>query len=407
MRRTQAVRWQLQYVDAEGVRRYRNFGTKAEAQKHETKVRGELVDGTHTPDSTSITVTEAGDLWLKSCEADGLQAVTLKGYREYLNLHIKPTLGTTKLSRLTRPMVETFKDEMVKKRSRVLARKVVSALGAILKDAMRRGLLAQNVAAGVRVEERRAEDYDDEDRIDDIDRIPAPEEVGQMLRKAEEMWPLIMEVEGDDGELVRRPIPWHPLLMVAAFTGLRISEVLGLTWQNIDLRAGLVKVRRRVDFKRGLGPVKSRMGKREVPIPAAAIRVLKEWKMACPPTDLDLVFPFWDKQPMHYNVARKQCMVPVQVACGWSKARPAIEAKDGKKRRIPLPEVRYGFHDLRHFAASMFIEMGWNAKRIQAVMGHSTIQMTFDLYGHLFARRENNVDAMSAFESSVFGRGGR
>lgn len=398
------TRWQVRYRDQGGQQRSRQFRTKKEAEAFETRTRGEMVTGTHTPDATSITVAEAADLWLQTCEGESLQASTLKGYKEFVKNHIKPALGTVKLSRLSRPQVVAFKTAMVEKRSRVTARKVVSALGAILKDSMMRGLLAQNVAAGVRVESRRAEDFDEENDTDTIDRIPSPDEIGDMLRAAERMWPLVMEVEGDDGETVRRPTPWYPLLTVAAFTGLRISEVLGLAWSNIDLRTGLVKVRRRVNFKRDLGPVKSKTGRREVPIPPMAIRVLKEWKMACPPNELDLVFPFWDKKPMHYNVARKQCMVPIQVACGWSKTRPAIEAKDGKKRRIPLPEVRYGFHDLRHFAASMFIDLGWNAKRVQAVMGHSTITMTFDLYGHLFDRKHDNADAMAAFESSVFGR---
>jgi integrase len=94
---------------------------------------------------------------------------------------------------------------------------------------------------------------------------------------------------------------------------------------------------------------------------------------------------------MHYNVARKQCFRPLQVAAGLV---------DGEPVKVP----RYGFHDLRHFAASMFIELGWNAKRIQVVMGHSTITMTFDLYGHLLDTQTDHSDAMAALENSLLGK---
>lgn len=391
------TRWQVRYRDAGGKQRARQFRTKKEAEAFETRTRGELATGVHTPDAASVTLAEAADLWLETCDGESLQASTLKGYREYVNLHIKPALGSIKLARLTRPHVAEFKTAMVEKRSRVTARKVVSALGAILKDAMTRGLVAQNVASEIRIKTRRAEDFDSDDDRDAIDRIPSPAEVGDLLRAAERLWPLSM-VKGEDAA---RPTPWHPLLMVAAFTGMRISEVLGLAWTNVDLRGGNVSVRRRVNFKRELGPVKSKSGRREIPIPPMTVKLLREWKVACPKTDLDLVFPFWDGQPMHYNVARKQCLVPVQVECGWATAGAA---KGNRQQQKPLPKTRYGFHDLRHFAASMFIDLGWNAKRVQAVMGHSTITMTFDLYGHLFDRKQDSSGAMAAFESSVFGK---
>lgn len=396
--------WQVDYKDQGGKRRSRQFKTKKEAEAYETKVRNEVVFGIHTPDSTSITVAEAAKLWLETCEGESLQPVTLKGYREYVKLHINPRLGAVKVSRLTRPQVETFKDELLKVRSRVLTRKVVAALGAILKEAMRRGLLAHNVAVGVMVKERRAEDFDEADSdIDDVDRIPTKEEVRMMLEKAGELWPLsIMETDVKTGEQKTRPIPWRPLITVTAFTGMRISEVLGLTWQNVDLRTGLVKVRKRVDYRRQVGPVKSKMGRREIPIPPAAVQLLREWKMACPPSEMGLVFPFWDGQPMHYNVARKQCLRPLLIACGLvekPKAKPNPEETE-KPDAKPI----YGFHDLRHFAASMFIELGWNAKRIQALMGHSTITMTFDLYGHLLDRQTDHSSAMAALESSLFGK---
>jgi integrase len=65
-------------------------------------------------------------------------------------------------------------------------------------------------------------------------------------------------------------------------------------------------------------------------------------------------------------------------------------------------EDRYNFHMLRHAAASLFIAyLGWTPKRIQTVMGHSSVQMTFDLYGHLFEDKEADREAMAKLEAAV------
>ena len=60
------------------------------------------------------------------------------------------------------------------------------------------------------------------------------------------------------------------------------------------------------------------------------------------------------------------------------------------------------FHDLRHAAASLFIEQGWQAKKVQAIMGHNSIQMTFDLYGHLWKTPEDDAAAMNEIEKRLF-----
>jgi integrase len=62
----------------------------------------------------------------------------------------------------------------------------------------------------------------------------------------------------------------------------------------------------------------------------------------------------------------------------------------------------YGFHALRHAAASLFIaHLGWTPKRVQTVMGHASIQMTYDRYGHLFEDRESDREAMKKLEAAV------
>ena len=63
---------------------------------------------------------------------------------------------------------------------------------------------------------------------------------------------------------------------------------------------------------------------------------------------------------------------------------------------------RYTMHDFRHAAASLWIENGLDAKRIQTLMGHSSIQMTFDTYGHLFDQQCRNANDAAAIERALF-----
>ena len=62
---------------------------------------------------------------------------------------------------------------------------------------------------------------------------------------------------------------------------------------------------------------------------------------------------------------------------------------------------KYGLHSLRHAAASLFIEQGFSPKRVQALLGHSTIQMTFDVYGHLFPSADGDQVAMSHLQARL------
>ncbi len=66
-------------------------------------------------------------------------------------------------------------------------------------------------------------------------------------------------------------------------------------------------------------------------------------------------------------------------------------------------QPKYGLHSLRHAAASLFIEQGFSPKRVQTLMGHSSIQMTFDTYGHLFPAADDDRVAMSQLQARLVG----
>ena len=87
------------------------------------------------------------------------------------------------------------------------------------------------------------------------------------------------------------PERWRPLLLTAIFTGLRSSELRGLRWEDVDLKAGELHVRQRADRYNVIGSPKSKAGHRAVPLGPEVRNVLREWKLRCPRSELGLVFP--------------------------------------------------------------------------------------------------------------------
>jgi hypothetical protein len=85
--------WIVNYTDQAGKRRLKTFDKKKSADEFDASMRNELRTGIHTPDSSSITVSKAGDRWLVACENAGLERTTVDAYRSHLNLHITPFLG--------------------------------------------------------------------------------------------------------------------------------------------------------------------------------------------------------------------------------------------------------------------------------------------------------------------------
>ena len=113
-----------------------------------------------------------------------------------------------------------------------------------------------------------------------------------------------------------------PFIMTAIMTGLRSSELRGLRWQDIDFDAALISVNQRADQWGVIGPPKSHAGYRTIPVPAALIAILKEWKLASRPNPLDLAFPSATGTPLlHQNMIRR-LFIPLQVKAGL--ARPAF-----------------------------------------------------------------------------------
>ena len=128
---------------------------------------------------------------------------------------------------------------------------------------------------------------------------------------------------------------WRPLLVTAMLTGLRASELRGLTWDNVDFEKRLIRVRQRADAYNVMGSPKSKAGRRDVPMSPMVVNVLKEWRLACPKGKLNLAFPTTKGGVMHAPDILRRCWYPLLKACGL------VGAED---------KPVYDFHHLRHAA---------------------------------------------------------
>lgn len=360
--------WIADYFDQTGKRHIKTCKSKREADRWLVEVRHEVARGIHTPARSSPTVLKAGEAWIDQADRDGLERSTTREYRRHLTMHIGPFLGATKLADLSPASVEALRDNLHNKGcSADMIGRVVGSLGMILGSAMSRGQIARNVVRDIGRKRHARLAKRHEKKLELGVDYPTKDEIRAMLAA----------VQGR----------WRPLVITAVFTGLRASELRGLRWSDVDLEGAALQVRQRADRWNVMGSPKSATSQREVPLAPMVVNALKEWRLACPKGPLDLVFPNSKGKVMALGSIHYRGLVPLQQATGCLNA-------DGAPK--------YSMHSLRHVAASLFIEQNFLPKRVQALMGHSTIQMTFDTYGHLFPH-DDDQEAMRQLQARLIG----
>jgi integrase len=360
------VWWLADYSDGAGRRHQRRFKTKKEAAAHHDQMKVAIRAGHHVALPHDLTIAGAAAKWLRKVDADARERATLKTYREHV-AHILPRIGNQKLAKMTKGHVEHFRDGLLsgdRAVSRDMAAKLLRSLKSILK-VNGVGHLGDHVRVELpkRLQEKLEVGRD----------IPTREEVARLVQKA-------------------KPGKMRTLIMTVASTGLRASELRGLRWADVDLKASEVHVRQRADRFNTIGAPKSASSRRTVPIGPEVVHALKEWKIACPKGALDLVFPTGAATvENHSNLLRD--LDRVMVAAG-------VVDKNGAPK--------YAAHGFRHFFASWCINpktaggRELTPKVVQSLLGHSSIVMTLDRYGHLFPGGTDRAELASA-EKALFG----
>jgi integrase len=385
--------WVCEYRDRDGKWRLKTFPREKDAKAWEATTLVGVKAGTHTPDSMSITVREAVQAWIDNARTNNRERSTIQQYELHRDGYLCPATGgfmvdgrplaDLKLSRLTTPIVDEFRKHLLTHHSRAMARKVLKSLRDVLARAQIAGKIAVNVALAVKIEAETRDSL----RVDEGKDYPTHGEVRAILAAATD--------------------PWSILLTTDAQTGLRASELRGLAWDHINFDKMVIEVRERADAWNQMGDVKRSSSNRDVPMTPELAAMLREWKVRCPryrdpetgESRLWLVFPNGvGNHESHANITNRG------LYAAQLKAEPPVVIKR-KNRRTGKVELRpkYGIHALRHYFASCIIAAGFTPKRCQALLGHASITMTFDVYGHLFPNDADDATKMAKASGFVNG----
>ncbi|MBI4235858.1 MAG: site-specific integrase [Chloroflexi bacterium] len=298
--------------------------------------------------------------WLEDSARQTLRPRTFTDYQRIVRLHIAPEIGRTPLARLTAPDIQGL---LNRKRASGLSVSRVHAVYAVLSRSLRQAerwsLVSRNVA-----------------RLVDV-----PKPLGS---KVEPFPPAQLRAFLDSVSGHRLAA----LFVLAASTGMREGEVLGLAWDAVDLGRGMLQVRaslQRIDGRLQLVEPKTERSRRTIALPAMTMAALRAHKARQLEERLK-AGPLWDDDLG--LVFTTELGKPIDGG-NLLRAYKRLLSKAG------LPERR--FHDLRHSVATALFAQGVHLRKVADLLGHSQIAVTSEIYTHsIEAGLQEVADTMDA-----------
>jgi integrase len=213
---------------------------------------------------------------------------------------------------------------------------------------------------------------------------------------------MILTPEQAFAVLEKMPQPERTLTLLDASTGLRISECLGLQWLDVDFDNGTITVRRTWTCGQ-VGAPKSKASKAPVPMHPLLAGFMQEWKQQTPYSGPEnwvfASFRLKGKKPRAANVLVEDYLRPAAARAGILKS----EMKEGRMEECD--PRRFGFHNLRHSLASFLVRIGTDPKTVQALLRHSDVKTTLQLYVHSVS--EDRMAAQGHFLQAMLGNAGK
>jgi integrase len=355
--------------DGRRVRRWHSgYRTKKDAERARTELLARLDQGSYVEPSRLTLATFLREQWLPGL-ATRVRPTTLHSYRTNLERYVLPRIGQVTLQRLTPAHLNGLYTALQAAGGRdggPLSARTVQAVHMTVRkalgDAARWGLVARNVAQ--------------------LADPPSPKRADMRTWTAAQLRAFLEHVEAE-----RLAALW----MLAASTGMRRGEVLGVRWVDIDLDLARVAVRQTLVLAGRqvvVSEPKTSRGRRSIALDPRTVAALRAWKaaqaaerLAWGPSWVDsgLVFTREDGTPIHPE---------------WLS-----DAFEWRVRAAGLPRLR--FHDLRHTHASLGLAAGVPVKVMSERLGHATSSFTADAYQHVTPALEEQ--AASTVARLVFG----
>ncbi len=319
-----------------------------------------------TDSKSSInTVAKAAGLWLDICEKvgrDGRETVepqTLVEYKRRAKV-ITEYQWASNLQSIKPTDIVQFRTWLLENKSRDLAKRTLSSLHSIFIEMKVQGHITHDPVSGIQI---RISGRHEKPEV----KILTDKEMKRLLTATDTL-------KNKNKYMEKAWRRYQPMIYLAVFSGLRPSEYDGLTWDNVTRES--VTVTQRADKKGIIGAVKSRAARRTVYLPRIVTDMLYDWKNYCPDSMDNLVFPTITGKPLLIDNIRQSCWLPLLKEAG-------LLVYEGDK-----PKPKYTLYSLRHYYASKLIESKKDSKFIQEMMGHSSIELTYNVYGHLIGGKE-------------------
>jgi integrase len=355
----------LAEVMVDGKRLYHTAATKRDANKWIRDTVGKAEAGLLPADGGKTTLAQFLARWM-AAKKTSIKPKTADLYEYTIRCHILPTLGDVKVSGLTGDQLQALYAD---KLSAGLSARTVEIMHRLLHGALayavKYNLAPRNVADAV---------------------IPPKPARRAMTVWTAEQASAFLSATADD----RLHAPYAVLI----YGGLRLGELLGLRWSDIDLVAGRLHVQRTLQrLKHGQGLVvgepKSSHGRRQIALPSVVVDVLKRWRI---------------RQKEERLLAGER-WVDTGYVFTTSVGTPMEQSNfnhyfDRTATRLGLPPIRV--HDLRHTCATMLLSQGVHPKVVQEMLGHSQISLTMDTYSHVLPTMQD--EAARTLERVLRGR---
>jgi integrase len=331
----------------DGKKIRKTFPTSAAAQLWRADTQVGVGRGT-TRAPVPTTLREASESWVEGAKNGSIRnrsghqykPSAIRGYEAALRVRILPDYGGMKLSDIRRVDVQDMADRFLAQGlDPSTVRNLLMPLRAIYRRAISRGEVAVNPTTSLELPATTGR----------RERFANPSEAAALLEAVDQ----------------RDRVIWA----TALYGGLRRGELLALRWDDVDLDAGVVRVERSWDIhERCVVEPKSRAGRRTVPI-ASPLRALFAAHRLASPTLEGLVFGRSPTTPFD--------------------SAALVRRANAKWREAGLPPI--GLHECRHTFASLMIAAGVNAKALSTYLGHASVTITYDRYGHLMPGNEREA----------------
>lgn len=359
-----------------GRHRWHRAGT---TRREAERLLADLVKRSHDGDYRAPEKITLGDYllerWLPTKQSQ-LRPSSYSSYRLNIELHVIPYLGHTALQGITPEDLDTLYARLLREGRRNgggggLSPKTVRYIHSIIRkalaDAARKGTVVRNVAD-----------------LADPPRLSASPRRQMTVWTTDQLRDFLEHIENHE---------LYPAYYLAANTGMRRGEVLGLRWDQVDLDAARLVVTQAVlsiEYETSVSDVKTRNGRRTIDLDARTVGILRAWRK---------------RQLEQLLLAGRSAN-----ASGFVFARPDggpvhpdyfSQTFQRLVRRAELPRIR--LHDLRHTHASILLQAGAPVKVVSERLGHANAAFTMNVYQHVLPGMQ--AEAASAFSAAVFGSG--